>query len=198
MENVSLSCWRVTQMILGTMLLTSPQIAMTRGRDVLAESTAQLMARLGSAGICSEIRRDHNFPACKLALARDTWVVTYFPRAANKPFMGLELEVPLASDDPRVPKSERSRATMTTRRLLRYLFPEWRGGDAWFRRGIAFAESQDGFTDLPIMATRVRGYVVLMHRQPKMDMNAVFYDLVICRPEAVHYYAGAFVLPARY
>ena len=109
--------------------------------------------------------------------------------------MGLELEIPLAGHDRRVPKGERTRGMWMTHRLMRYLFPQWRGRDVWLRRSVAFALVPQGMADIPIMATRVDGYVVMARVQPKFDMDEIFYVLVVCRPSAVADYADGFILP---
>lgn len=153
------------------------------------------MSRLKSAGICSQIAFDMS--DCRLSSTR-TWVMGYLFKPAHTRFVGLEMEIPLAGHDPRIHKGEGVRAMRMARHLMRYLFPHWRGRDAWMRRSVAFARIPQGMADIPIMATRVNGYVIMARVQPKFDMDEIFYDLVICRPSAVRTYADGFILPKEF
>jgi hypothetical protein len=163
-----------------------------RGSHPLSDSIGQVMNRLKSAGICSKTNVD--ISSCTLASTQTSVLGNRF-RPWHARFAGLEMEIPLAGHDTRIPKGEGVRAMRMARRVMRYLFPHWRGRDAWMRRSVAFARIPQGMADIPIMATRVNGYVIMARVQPKFDMDEIFYDLVICRPSAVATYADGFTLP---
>jgi hypothetical protein len=193
MKNMArLQQWSIA---LAASMLALPQTAVARESHPLGGSMGQVMNRLKSAGICSKI--DLYRSGCLLTSTRN-WVSGYRFKPWHAPFVGVEVEIPLAGHDPRIRKGEDVRGRRAVRRLMHYLFPHWQGRETWLRRSVAFARVPQGMADIPIMAKRVGGYVVMAHVQPKFDMDEIFYDLVICRPDAVSYYSEDFIMPKKY